>query len=376
MSRLNTRMYNANKFKLGIFGTNCSGGLTMTKAPEHWVASWENNLRVARMADEAGIEFLLPLARWLGQYGATNTQESTFETLTWASALLAATRGISAFGTVHVSLIHPVFAAKQIVTADHVGNGRFGLNVVSGWNEGEFGMFGLDLLDHDERYAYTEEWVAIASRIWSEGKPFDFKGKYFDLHGVLGEPKPYGGERPLLMSAGSSTAGQAFAARTADCLFMVIYDLARLATDIAALRALAARRVGVFASGHLIARPTRREADEYYHYIVHEMGDWEAAEFMLASRLSGKSQSVPVETMKQLKERFISGSGTFPVVGSFDEAAASFKRLSDAGLDGMALGLVNYIDELPVLRDEVLPRMERLGLREHANDKAIEGRST
>lgn len=368
MSRQATRMFGANKFKLGIFGTNCSGGLTMTRAPEHWNASWDNNLRIAQMADEAGIEFLLPLARWLGQHGATNTQELTFETLTWAAALLAVTRGISVFGTVHVSLIHPVFAAKQMVTVDHVGKGRFGLNVVSGWNEGEFGMFGLDLLEDDERYAYTEEWVTIASRIWSERAPFDFKGRYFDLHGVLGEPKPYGGERPLLMSAGSSVAGRAFAARTADCLFMVIVDVARLDADIAALRAAAGRRVGVYASGHLIARSTRREADDYYRYIVHEMGDWDAAEFMLASRVGGQSHSVPHEKITQFKERFISGSGTFPVIGSFDEAAATFKRLSDAGLDGMALGLVNYIAEFPLLQNEVLPRMERLGLRAPAVD--------
>ena len=43
-----------NKFKLGLFGLNCSGGLTMTKAPEYWDASYENNLVVAQLAEEAG----------------------------------------------------------------------------------------------------------------------------------------------------------------------------------------------------------------------------------------------------------------------------------------------------------------------------------
>ena len=50
-------------------------------------------------------------------------------------------------------------------------------------------------------------------------------------------------------------------------------------------------------------------------------------------------------------------------MGSYDEVAATLQRLSDAGLDGMAVGLVNYIDEFPMLRDELLPRLERLGLR-------------
>jgi alkanesulfonate monooxygenase SsuD/methylene tetrahydromethanopterin reductase-like flavin-dependent oxidoreductase (luciferase family) len=39
------------------------------------------------------------------------------------------------FGTVHAPLIHPLIAAKQLVTADHIGQGRFGLNIVCGWNE-------------------------------------------------------------------------------------------------------------------------------------------------------------------------------------------------------------------------------------------------
>ena len=115
--------------------------------------------------------------------------------------------------------------------------------------------------------------------------------------------------------------------------------------------------VGVYASSHLIARPTRREAQEYHHYVVHEMGDWEGAEYMMSIRISGGSQSTPPEKVRQLKERYISGSGTFPVIGSYDDAAETYKRLSDAGLSGLAVALVNYIDEFPHLRDEVLPRM-------------------
>jgi hypothetical protein len=63
-------------------------------------------------------------------------------------------------------------------------------------------------------------------------------------------------------------------------------------------------------------------------------------------------------------ERFISGGGTFPVIGSYDEGAAKFKFLSDCGLDGMAIATVNYVQELPIIQNEVLPRLERLGLRQ------------
>jgi dimethylsulfone monooxygenase len=353
-------MFDQNKFKLGLFAQNCSGGLTMTKAPEHWDASWDNNLIAARLADDAGLEFLLPVGRWHGYGGETDTEGTSFETLTWASGLLAATRDISVFGTLHVAFVNPVFAAKQVVTAHHIGAGRFGLNLVSGWNAGEFEMFGVALNEHDERYAYTEEWLTIVKRLWSETEPFDFSGKFFNLKGVIAKPKPFGDRRPLLISAGNSRGGRDFAARNADCLFMTIIDLDALESEVMALRGNFPN-VGIYASGHVMCRPTRKEAEDYYHYIVHEMGDWEAAEHAAIIRTKGRE--TPFKALQQLKERLISGLGTYPVIGSYDDVAHSFLRMSDAGLDGMAIGLVNYTNDLGPLRAEVLPRMQRLGLR-------------
>src|SRR5262249_61352638 len=52
--------------QLGLFGANCSSGRTYAMLPERWVASWENNLELAKMADEIGIECMGPIARWTG----------------------------------------------------------------------------------------------------------------------------------------------------------------------------------------------------------------------------------------------------------------------------------------------------------------------
>src|SRR5579871_5254132 len=145
-SRDETRIYNKNKFKLGLFGMNCLGGLSLTKAPERWDASWDNNVKAAKLADEAGLEFLLPIGRWHGYQGESDTQGTTFETIAWACGLLAKTDEITTFGTLHVAFINPVFAAKQMVTADHIGHGRFGVNVVSGWNAIEFGMMAVTIM--------------------------------------------------------------------------------------------------------------------------------------------------------------------------------------------------------------------------------------
>ncbi len=365
--RQHTRLQNANKFKLGLFGMNCSGSVATT-APERWNAGWPESRKAAQLADAAGIEFLLPIARWLGYGGTTDRHGTTFETLSWASAMLASTDEIVVFATVHAPLVHPAFAAKSCATADHVGAGRLGLNVVSGWNVGEFAMFGAHLLPHDERYRYTEEWLTVVKRIWLETEPFDFSGQHFKLTNVSGKPKPWGDGRPVLMSAGSSVQGREFAARHVDCLFMVITDEGKLAEEIAEIHKgnTGSEKLGVYASGHLISRATPKETKDYYHYLVHEKGDWGAAETAIAKRLEGESRSMPPERIMSMKERFISGGGTFPVVGSYDEAAATLKRLSDAGLDGMALAVVNYVNEVPIIRDEIIPRLERLGVRKAA----------
>jgi len=362
--RESTRLFSANKFKLGLFAPNCSGGLTMTKAPDRWEASWENRVTAARLADAAGLEFILPVGRWHGYKGETDTEGTSFETLTWAAGLLGATQNLCVFGTLHVAFINPIFAAKQIVTADHIGQGRFGLNIVSGWNSGEFEMFGLPMKDHATRYSYTREWLEIVRRVWTDTEPFDWAGDNFTLRAILSKPKPYFGSHPVIVSAGNSTGGREFAVNNADCMFTTVFDQFSLEKEIALIKATSAhkhRSIGIYGSGHLICRASRREAEDYYHYVVHEMGDWEAAEHTAVIRTKGRF--TPLAEVQKLKERLISGLGTYPIVGSYDEAAEAFKWMSDAGLTGIAIGLVNYISEFNHLQNEVLPRMERLGLR-------------
>ena len=52
--------------------------------PERWSGSWPDCVALAQMADEAGIEFMLPIGRWKGYGGDTDYQGATFETVTWA----------------------------------------------------------------------------------------------------------------------------------------------------------------------------------------------------------------------------------------------------------------------------------------------------
>jgi dimethylsulfone monooxygenase len=363
-------MYNDNALKIGIFGANCSSGRSATKVPERWSASWPDCLRLARMADDAGIDFMLPIGRWKGYGGDTQFHGSTLETITWAVGLLGATRRMTVFGTVHAPLFHPLIAAKEFVTADHVGEGRFGVNIVVGWNEGEFEMFGVTQREHDERYDYAQEWIDAIKRAWSERGEFDFDGHYLQLKGVRAYPKPFGETRPLIMNAGSSTAGQAFALRNCDAFFVAtagsrksVEANAQKVAEIKSQAQTLGREIEVYTVGQVICRPSQQEAEDYYRHAIIENADWGAIDGMLANK-SITPQTIPPEEYIKKREYFASHAiGGYPFVGTPDRVADELESISRAGVRGIALSFVNYLDELPYFCDEVLPRLARAGVR-------------
>ena len=53
----------------------------------------------------------------------------------------------------------------------------------------------------------------------------------------------------------------------------------------------------------------------------------------------------------------------YPLVGSPDDLVEEFRKLAAIGVAGSALVFLNYLQELPYFVQEVLPRMERAGLR-------------
>ena len=316
------------------------------------------------------MDFHLPVGRWKGYRGPTNFEGSGFETTAWACGLLAATKQISIFATVHAPLIHPVYAAKQFVTADQIGHGRFGLNIVCGWNSDEFEMFGAMLKAHDERYDYGAEWIQAIYRMWEDKRPFDFDGQYFQLKGVEAEPKPYGGTRPMVMNAGSSPAGRNFAIRNADMLFRnwrSFEDNAKDNAETVAAAAALGRETGVYTSGYVICRPTQKEAQEYEDWVA-DNSDTEAIDhvFELSRPNNDFLKTATPAQVTSIRRRMAAGFGGCPIVGDPDHVAAQLQRLSTAGFSGFAFSHVNYLSEFPLFRDEVLPRLERLGLRQPA----------
>jgi len=361
-------MHGNNKLQIGLFGPNCSSGRAVTLVPERWSGNWPDNKRLAQMSDEAGIDFLLPIGRWKGYGGDTDYQGTTLETITWATGLLASTKRITVFGTVHAPIFNPVVAAKEMVTADHIGEGRFGLNIVVGWNEGEFDMFGVEQREHELRYEYAQEWIDVIKMIWSDRENFDFDGKYLHMKGIRGKPKPFSGARPVIMNAGASATGQAFAVKNCDAFFL---QASRTSLDETAgfvRRAQQAarevgREIGCYTVGVVTCKPTKKEAEEYFHHCIVEHADWSAVDGILGLK-NISPQTVPMQEYLLKRSQYAQGMGGLPIVGDPDYVAAQLADLSKAGLTGIAISLVNYIAELPYFCDEVIGRLQRVGLRE------------
>lgn len=158
-------------------------------------------------------EALVPVGRWQGFGGQTNFNGAGFEAFSWAAGIGASTKYPAIFATSHVPTIHPIIAAKQAQTIDHITRGRFALNIVAGWHRPGIEMFGAPLLDHDRRYDMAEEWLQIIKRLWTEDDDLDFSGNFIK-RGHL-QPKPLQKPHPVLMNAGGSERSRHFAARTA-----------------------------------------------------------------------------------------------------------------------------------------------------------------
>lgn len=359
-----TGMVNSpNRFKLAVFGLNVSNGCSVTSAEGAFSGRWDDAKALAQSADRLGFEALVSVARWRGFGGAVNFNDHAFDTISWAAGLAAVTERIQLFSTVHVPTIHPVRMAKAAATIDHISHGRFGLNIVAGWNAGEIGMFGTPQKEHDERYAVSAEWIEVIRRLWTEDS-FDYEGRFYSVPGAHSEPRPVQKPGPVVMCAGASTAGSDFAAAHADCQFINIFGLDGLKERVTGLKAYAREKYGrdirIFTTTYMMCRDTEEEARAYYDHVVNQKGDWEGARNLVRGLLPNVENAVGNDAMVA---SLIAGYAGFPLIGTPDQVVAGMQALSDAGIDGVTLSWVDYAEGLDQMERLILPRMRAAGLR-------------
>jgi len=177
--------------------------------------------------------------------GLSITEEShpseliRLEPLTLISHLAGVTEKIGVVATASTTYNEPFNLARKFASIDHISKGRAGWNIVTSYYENDALNFSLpNHPEHDERYAIADEFVEVVKKLWDsweedaltrnkeKGIYFDknklhipnHKGKYFNVRGPLNASRPTQGY-PVLIQAGSSSRGKAFAAKTAEVIF-------------------------------------------------------------------------------------------------------------------------------------------------------------
>jgi FMNH2-dependent dimethyl sulfone monooxygenase len=364
-------VFSERKLHLGTFSSNLSGGCAISTIDGVLEATWDQTLALGRMGDEMEFEALVPVGRWRGFGGETNFNGAGFECFTWAAGMGSATRKAGLFVTSHVPTIHPVMAAKQATTIDHISGGRIALNVVTGWHAPEIEMFGAKQLPHDERYLVAQEWLDVVTKLWTAEDGFDYDGKYFHVVDARIAPRPLQRPHPVIMNAGGSGAGRHFGARNCDVVF-VNADLAQqspasMRKKVDEFKRLAreeyGREIKVWTNAYIVQEDTEAEAKRFLDHYVNQKGDWVAADNLVRS-MGINSQSFDPETLQEMKFHFIAGWAGYPIVGTKEQVTDALIALSDeGGLDGVLLSWPRYVQDMARFQAETYPLLEQAGVR-------------
>jgi len=370
-----------NRLKLGIFATNMRGGVTLADVEGKVEGTWEENVRYAQWADRIGLDAVIPIARWRGYGGDSNLGDRSFETFTWATGLLAATKRIQVFATVHVPLIHPAMVAKMVATIDEISGGRIGVNVVAGWNPEELAMFGLTQREHDERYEVADEWAEVLEQLWTTAGESSYDGRFYKVPGGFSEPKPLQKPYPVIMNAGTSGAGREFAAKHSDLIFAGLTNLDTAANQISEIKQLAreqhGREIKVFARAHVVCRDSEEQARRDYDRIHKELADVQGARNVVRMNMPN-SQSTDWESMSMQRtvESMVAGFFALPLVGTAQQIVQMMVALHESGADGIALSWPDFDEGLTQMEQELLPLLVEAGLRIPSRDASVAAGAT
>ncbi|KAL2216090.1 luciferase-like domain-containing protein [Thermoascus aurantiacus ATCC 26904] len=187
------------------------------------------------------------------------------EPLAVVPAMAAATENIGFGVTVATTYEQPYHLARRLSTVDHLTKGRLGWNIVTGYLDSAARNLGhTQQPQHDDRYAIAEEYIKVTYKLWesswrddavvldrergvytepSRVRQINHQGKYFTVPGPhICQPSPQ--RTPLLLQAGTSKAGKAFAAQHAEAIFVAGHSPSVVAKNIAEIRETAKTQFG------------------------------------------------------------------------------------------------------------------------------------
>ena len=340
---------------------NVSGGLVVSDVEQRTDWSYEYNKRLARTAEDNGFEYALSQVRYMASYGAEYQHEST----SFSLALLLATERLKVIAAVHPGLWHPGVLAKMGATADHLSNGRFAVNVVSGWFKGEFTALGEPWLEHDERYRRSEEFITALKRIWTEDHA-ELAGDFYRIRDFSLKPKPLQDPHPTIFQGGNSTAAREMAARVSDVYFMngnTLSGVEYQVTEVSQRASTHGRNIDFALNGFMVARDSEAEAQRVVHDIVEQANEPAVEGFRDAVQQAGKStadgtgmwQDSTFADLVQYNDGFRTG-----LVGTPEQVARRILEYKARGVDIMLLGFLHFQEEVEYFGAKVLPIVREL----------------
>ena len=348
--------------KVGLFipiGNN--GWLLSSNAPQYR-PSFDLNREIVQKAEACGVDFALSMIKLRGFGGATEFWDHNLESFTLMAGLAAVTSRIQLFATVATLVIPPAIAARMAVTIDSISHGRFGLNVITGWQKPEYSQMGMWPGDEyfSRRYAYLAEYVQIMRELWETGRS-DRKGEFFEMDDCRLSPLP---PAPMpLICAGSSDAGMAFSAAYVDYNFCFGKGVntptafAPAAERLIAATAKTLRRVTTYALFMVIAGETDEAAfAKWEHYKAG--ADAEAVSW-LATQSAADSRSGDDTNVRQMANPTSAvniNMGTF--VGSYATVARLLDEVATVpGTEGVMLVFDDFIEAIERFADRIQPLM-------------------
>lgn len=305
-----------------------------------------------RRAEAAGIQGLLV------DIGAENP-----DPLLLAAAISLGGARVEMIIACRSGLWHPTTFVQQFNTLSHLVPGGISLNVVAGNSPNELRYYG-DFLPHEERYARTEEFLAVCHEFWQGRTPVNFAGKYYTVGGgALNTPFVGVTASPGIFIAGGSRQAHDLAIRRGTCWMRLADRPEAIATEAREVLA-AGRQVGLRLS--VICRATREEALLAAQRLVAGLRP-AVGDHQEEARFVGSSDSVSMRRTFQLAaDEWLTptlwtgavrshGAPSMALVGTPREVAAALLEFGSAGVSQFILSGWPKLDEMVFFGDHVIP---------------------
>jgi len=348
--------------EIGVFipiGNN--GWLISTTSPQY-TPSFDLNKEIVLRAEKYGFDFALSMIKLHGFGGPSRFWDDNLESFTLMAGLASITSRIELMATVAVLTLPPALCARMAMTIDSISHGRFGVNLVTGWQKAEYDQMGLwpGEEHYKHRYDLLTEYATVMQELWATGHS-DLKGKFYTMNDCRLGPLP--SRQIPLVCAGTSDPGIAFASKFCAYNFCSGQgkindprDCSDTVTKLKAASAAAGTDTKALALTMIIADETDAAAmAKWEHYVVgtdHEAVEWSRAQ------ASGDKNASETSTAGRIQRRTGVPFGGSRLIGSYATVARLLDEMAEIeGLAGVMLTFDDFVIGVEQFGQRIQPLM-------------------